>query len=274
LTADAKTADATGNLQIVIAWTEEVQELDETNARSVRRDLGESHKFKYVKKPFAAMWLNKGTEADVAKAQAYARAEGKKVFTYTGGGDPLGRAKADVLRSGAGDAADDNEDNIAPGYQDKTADAQADEDAKVVAQEFKSSGKAAAVAKAKELATGQPAWAVGALFDKALAILIPGDGREARLARNEAIRSGRFVVADSAERREPPTIDSIGEEKGLAAGKPVNTEWLRLDKLTPEALAAEAKSEGIKGEGKTDLIMALLRKNFSTAQFDAWSLFY
>ena len=181
---------------------------------------------------------------------------------------------ADRIRRGA-KTADDNEDNIAPGYQDrKTADAQADEDAKVVAQEFKSSGKAAAVAKAKELATGQPAWAVGALFDKALAILIPGDGREARLARNEAIRSGRFVAADSADRREPPTIDSIGEEKGLAAGKPVNTEWLRLDKLTPEALAAEAKSEGIKGEGKTDLIMAILRKNFSTAQFDAWSLFY
>jgi hypothetical protein len=87
------------------------------------------------------------------------------------------------------------------------------------------------------------------------------------------VQNGKRTI-DSAERREPPTIDSIGEEKGLAAGKPVNTEWLRLDKLTPEALAAEAKSEGIKGEGKTDLIMAILRKNFSTAQFDAWSLFY
>ena len=94
-----------GNLQIVIAWTEDVQELDEARSRNVRRDLGEANKFKDVKKPFAAMWLNKGTEADVAKARAYAGGEGKKVFVYTGAGDPLGRAKADVLRGKATDIA-------------------------------------------------------------------------------------------------------------------------------------------------------------------------
>ena len=94
-----------GNLQIVIAWTEDVQELDEARSRNVRRDLGEANKFKDVKKPFAAMWLNKGTEADVAKARAYAGGEGKKVFVYIGAGDPLGRAKADVLRGKATDIA-------------------------------------------------------------------------------------------------------------------------------------------------------------------------
>jgi len=87
-----------GTLQIVVAWTEEAQELDAERSKGVRRDLGESYKFKDVIKPFAAMWLNKGTEADVAKAQAYARGEGKHVFVYTGVGDPLGKAKADVLR--------------------------------------------------------------------------------------------------------------------------------------------------------------------------------
>ena len=87
----------------------------------------------------------------------------------------------------------DGRERTVPVSKMGATDAQVDEDAKVIAQVFKSSGKAAAVSKAKELTAGQPAWAVSALFDKALYILIPGNDREARLARNEAVRSGRIV---------------------------------------------------------------------------------
>jgi hypothetical protein len=73
--------------------------------------------------------------------------------------------------------------------EEKAEDAQVDEDAKVVAQVLKVNGKTAAAAKVRELTTGQPAWAAGALFDKALAILIPGNDRNARLARNDFMRT-------------------------------------------------------------------------------------
>jgi hypothetical protein len=69
--------------------------------------------------------------------------------------------------------------------EEKAEDAQVDEDAKVVAQVLKVNGKTAAAAKVRELTTGQP----GALFDKALAILIPGNDRNARLARNDFMRT-------------------------------------------------------------------------------------
>jgi hypothetical protein len=49
--------------------------------------------------PVSLMWLNRGTQADVGKAEAFARTEGYTVFTYdTSEHDPLGRAKKDITR--------------------------------------------------------------------------------------------------------------------------------------------------------------------------------
>jgi hypothetical protein len=80
-------------MQIVVAWTEETQEVVKVG----RVDIGDSHKFKTVQLPRACMWLNKGTEADAEKAREYAASEGHSVFCYEGEKDPLGRAKKDVL---------------------------------------------------------------------------------------------------------------------------------------------------------------------------------
>jgi hypothetical protein len=83
---------------IVLAWTEVGAEV----VRQRRVDLGESPIMREVIIPHAAVWLNKGTLLDVAKAQAYAARETDKairVLTYpTTERDPLGRAKADVLK--------------------------------------------------------------------------------------------------------------------------------------------------------------------------------
>ncbi len=86
-------------------------------------------------------------------------------------------------------AARDDE-TIYKEYKAQGGDAKADEDAKIVAQAFKTGGKSAAVSKVRELTDGQPAWVARALFEKALYLMIPGDTREARLARNEAVRTG------------------------------------------------------------------------------------
>jgi hypothetical protein len=85
---------------IVVAWTEDEQELA-PGQRSWRHDLGERPKLVDVKKPYAAMWRNRGTETDIAKAHEYSRKENPKtgrVMVYpTTEKDPLGRARKDVL---------------------------------------------------------------------------------------------------------------------------------------------------------------------------------
>jgi hypothetical protein len=85
------------------------------------------------------------------------------------------------------------------------------------------------------------------------------------------------LTADDARHKTGDTVFDaglIGEEEGLKLGKPVNAEWIRLDKLSPESLAGESTRGGIKAEGKTDQIMALLRKKFSKDAFEAWGLWY
>jgi len=80
-------------MQIVIAWTEEDQQL----VKIGRVDLGESHTFKTVRIPKACMWLNKGNESDLAKARAYALTEGRIVLCYQHERDPLSTAKRQII---------------------------------------------------------------------------------------------------------------------------------------------------------------------------------
>lgn len=80
-------------MQIVLAWLDEEFVLIQEG----QPDIGRPHKFKSVPRPLAAMWLNKGTEADVVKARKYAETDGRAVFCYEGEKDPLGRARKDIL---------------------------------------------------------------------------------------------------------------------------------------------------------------------------------
>jgi hypothetical protein len=87
---------SSGPVQIVIAWTTEEVEF----VRARRTDLGERPETRMVKVAHAAMWLNSGTEDDLRKAREYASANGYRAFSYvTDERDPLGCAKADVLRA-------------------------------------------------------------------------------------------------------------------------------------------------------------------------------
>jgi hypothetical protein len=80
-------------MQIVIAWTEETQEI----VKIGRVDLGESHKFRTVLTPKACMWVNKGNARDLAKARVYAANEGHAVLCYENEHNPLEKAKIDIM---------------------------------------------------------------------------------------------------------------------------------------------------------------------------------
>ncbi len=85
---------------IVVAWTEDTQELA-PGQKAWRHDLGERPKLVDVKKPHATVWTNRGTPADLTKAYEYSRKtnpETGRVMVYpTTEKDPLGRARKDVL---------------------------------------------------------------------------------------------------------------------------------------------------------------------------------
>jgi hypothetical protein len=88
-------------ITVVVAWTEDEQKIA-PNQKAWRHDLGERPKFVDVEKAHAAVWINRGTQADLAKAHAYIQktypATGH-VFTYpVTEKDPLGRARRDILR--------------------------------------------------------------------------------------------------------------------------------------------------------------------------------
>ncbi|MES2156074.1 MAG: hypothetical protein V4510_13150 [bacterium] len=101
LEAEIDALAGTGEVTVVAAWTEDVQEIA-PGQKPWRHDLGERPKLVDAKKPHAAMWVNQGTRADVAKALAFVRKDYPatgRVFVYpTTEGDPLGRARRDVLR--------------------------------------------------------------------------------------------------------------------------------------------------------------------------------
>lgn len=66
-----------------------------------------------------------------------------------------------------------------------------------------------------------------------------------------------------------------GAKDGTADdGAPVNAAWLKLDKMLPIDLEQKASAKGITAQGKTDIIMALLRAEFTKTQIEAWTLFY
>lgn len=81
-------------MQIVLARLE-----DETVIAELGNiDLGRPHRFKTVKRPIAAMWLNNGNEKDAENARVYANRQGDgwQVFTYQKEADPLACAKRDI----------------------------------------------------------------------------------------------------------------------------------------------------------------------------------
>lgn len=83
---------------IVLAWIVE----DFKVVRERRTDLGERPELEQIFVPRAAIWLNKGSNDDARKAQAYAETvtdQKTVVFVYpTNTKDPLGHAKRDVMR--------------------------------------------------------------------------------------------------------------------------------------------------------------------------------
>lgn len=83
-------------MQIVIAWVEETVEW---TGEPFRVDIGERPPMRPARLAKAAMWVNDGNAADLAKAERYAAREGYRVLTFTGEPDPLGAAKAAVLRA-------------------------------------------------------------------------------------------------------------------------------------------------------------------------------
>ena len=111
----SKTTKEAGAVSIVIAWADE----DAVIAKEGRVDLGERHQFRAVIVGKSAMWLNRGTAEDVAKAEAYAARENGSedydgsryvprgetvrrmhVFVYpVTEKDPMGRAKRDVCNN-------------------------------------------------------------------------------------------------------------------------------------------------------------------------------
>lgn len=81
--------------QIVIAWPDETMELVDPGAP----DIGRSAKFTARPIGKAAMWLRRGTPADLEKARAYCATEpGRRAYSYPiSERDPLGRARREVI---------------------------------------------------------------------------------------------------------------------------------------------------------------------------------
>jgi len=96
--------------QVVVAWI--VDTVEPVDTHLTRIDLGERHKMRETREGRSVMWARNGTQADIEKAEIYARAErekaegnphrtgyGHRVFVYpTMEKDPLGRARREVLR--------------------------------------------------------------------------------------------------------------------------------------------------------------------------------
>lgn len=100
LNREIREALADEPVTIVVAWTEDTQEIA-PGQRPWRHDLGERPKLVQAKKAHAAMWRNRGGRADIDKAHAYSRKENPdtgKVYVYpVTEKDPLGRARRDIL---------------------------------------------------------------------------------------------------------------------------------------------------------------------------------
>lgn len=85
-------------MQIVIAWATETKLVP--TGRTITRDMNYFPEFKTDWEGHAAMWLRKGEEKDIAKAEAYAASEGHKVYTFPSTeNDPLGKARTMAERA-------------------------------------------------------------------------------------------------------------------------------------------------------------------------------
>lgn len=96
---------------IVVAWLDEGMVHD---GRPFAADLGARPNMRVQVQAKAAMWLNKGTEADIEKARAHVAKEhpdNGRVYAYAftwsagkmaGPKDPLKQAREDVLMGRAG----------------------------------------------------------------------------------------------------------------------------------------------------------------------------
>lgn len=87
--------------RIVVAWTEMTG--FRPTGGMVMRDLNWFPEYEVCRVAKAAMWTNKGTSADIEKAEAYITTEKRDrpdiaVLVYpVGEKDPLGRAKREML---------------------------------------------------------------------------------------------------------------------------------------------------------------------------------
>ena len=83
-------------MQIVIAWAEQTALVP--TGRHVMRDMNWFPEFRADWEGKACMWLGKGTEADVEKAKAYAKTDGRLVLTFPADEkDPLDKARAKAV---------------------------------------------------------------------------------------------------------------------------------------------------------------------------------
>ncbi len=79
-------------MQIVIAWAEQTALIP--TGRHIMRDMNYFPEFRVEWEGKAAMWLRKGTDADLEKARKYAETDSRLVFTFPKTEkDPLGSAR-------------------------------------------------------------------------------------------------------------------------------------------------------------------------------------
>lgn len=86
-------------MQIVIAWVN--MDGVELTGRYLDRYMTEQE-IRRVPKAHACMWLNDGDESDVKKAEDYAKADGRTIYTFSGEKNPLDAAKKLALTAFAG----------------------------------------------------------------------------------------------------------------------------------------------------------------------------
>lgn len=97
-------ATDTAHQIIVIAWAEKTKLVP--TGLTVTRDRNLFPQFTTDWEGRAAIWLNRGTAVDVAKATTFAASDGHKVFTYPiDERDPLGRARAAAVAEAKADEA-------------------------------------------------------------------------------------------------------------------------------------------------------------------------
>lgn len=82
---------------IVLAWAEKTKLVP--TGRHVMQDMNWFPEFRAEWEGRAAIWINKGTEADLRKAQDYAKTDQRHVFIFPiSERDPLGKAREMVCK--------------------------------------------------------------------------------------------------------------------------------------------------------------------------------